>query len=87
VTLFSVTEGEDKPQKYPLAFNTAHVALITKMDIAQAVGFDAQAAHASLEAVHPGMPTIELSARSGVGMDQWLALLEERVRAKQSARR
>ncbi len=87
VALFSVTEGEDKPQKYPLAFNTAQVALITKTDIAGAVGFDARAAHASLEAVHPGMTTIELSARTGAGMDQWIALLEQRVLAKKSAHR
>ncbi len=86
VALFSVTEGEDKPQKYPLAFNTAHVALITKIDIAEAVGFDAAAAHASLDMVHPGIPAIELSARSGAGMDEWLALLEARVAAKRSGR-
>jgi hydrogenase nickel incorporation protein HypB len=87
VALFSVTEGEDKPQKYPLAFNTAHVALITKMDIAEAVGFDGKAAHASLDAVHPGITTVELSARTGAGMDAWLALLEARIAAKKSVLR
>lgn len=85
VALFSVTEGEDKPQKYPLAFNTAHIALITKMDIADAVGFDAKAAHASLDAVHPGITTIELSSRSGAGMDTWIAALKERIGAKKKS--
>jgi hydrogenase nickel incorporation protein HypB len=87
VALFSVTEGEDKPQKYPLAFNTAHVALITKTDIAEAVGFDGKAAHASLDAVHPGIATIELSARTGAGMDAWIALLEQRIGTKKSVLR
>ena len=82
VALFSVTEGEDKPQKYPLAFNTSHVALITKTDIAEAVGFDAAKARESLHAVHPSMPIVELSARSGAGFAEWLAFLEERIAAK-----
>jgi hydrogenase nickel incorporation protein HypB len=84
VALFSVTEGEDKPQKYPLAFNTAHITLITKTDIAEAVGFDAQAAHASLESVHPGIKTIELSSRSGAGFDDWITELISSVKSKKS---
>lgn len=80
--LFSVTEGEDKPLKYPLAYNTSAVALITKIDIAEAVGFDRPAAHRSMEQVHPGMTVIEVSARTGTGMDAWFALLEQRIRAK-----
>jgi hydrogenase nickel incorporation protein HypB len=84
VALFSVTEGEDKPQKYPLAFNTAQVALITKTDIAEAVGFDAAAAHESLRQVHPGVEILELSARTGAGMEAWMKLLEARVAAKKA---
>ncbi len=82
VVLFSVTEGEDKPLKYPLAFNTSHVTLVTKIDIAEAVGYDRAAAAASIAQVHPGMPILELSTRSGTGIDAWLELLEERIRAK-----
>jgi hydrogenase nickel incorporation protein HypB len=82
VVLFSVTEGEDKPLKYPLAFNTSHVAVVTKIDIAEAVGYDRAAADASIRKVHPGMPILELSARTGAGMDVWLQLLDERIRAK-----
>ncbi|GAC1425820.1 MAG: hydrogenase nickel incorporation protein HypB [Candidatus Velthaea sp.] len=77
--LFSVTEGEDKPLKYPLAFRTSHVALITKIDIADAVGFDRSAAYASIAAVNEGGTVLELSTRSGLGFDAWLALLEAKV--------
>ncbi|MFN2460303.1 MAG: hydrogenase nickel incorporation protein HypB [Candidatus Velthaea sp.] len=83
--LFSVTEGEDKPLKYPLAFNTAHVALITKMDIAEAVGFDGAAARRSIRDVNPAGTIIEVSAKSGAGIDDWLALVERRIAEKQAA--
>ncbi len=76
LVLFSVTEGEDKPRKYPTIFNTADVAVITKMDLAAAVEFDRDAAHASVEAVRPGMQVLELSAKTSAGMDAWLAQLE-----------
>ncbi len=84
VVLISVTEGEDKPLKYPLAFNTSHVALVTKTDIAEAVGYDRASATSSIDQVHPGMTIIELSARSGTGVEDWIALLESRIRAKAS---
>lgn len=71
LVLMSVTEGEDKPLKYPTIFNTADVALITKMDLAEAVEFDLEAARANIQAVRPGMKTIELSAKTGLGMDQY----------------
>lgn len=82
VALFSVTEGEDKPLKYPLAFNTAHLALITKCDLAEAAEFDRDAAAANIRKVHPGIPIIELSAKTGAGVDRWLEFLEVRLRAK-----
>ena len=82
VVLLAVTEGEDKPLKYPLAFNTAHLALITKIDIADAVGYDRAGALRSIEAVHPGMPHLDISARTGAGMDAWFAHLEQRIKAK-----
>lgn len=80
----SVTEGEDKPRKYPTIFNTADVALITKIDLADAVGFDLAAALASVEAVRPGMPVLQLSARTGRGMDGFLGLLEAGLAASRS---
>lgn len=78
VVLFSVTEGEDKPRKYPTIFNTADAAILTKTDLAAAVEFDRAAAAASIEAVRPGMAVLEVSAKTGAGMDEWLALLERR---------
>jgi hydrogenase nickel incorporation protein HypB len=76
LVLFSVTEGEDKPLKYPTIFNTADVAIIAKSDLADAVQFDALAAQANINAVRPGMQILTLSAKTGEGMDEWLAQLE-----------
>jgi hydrogenase nickel incorporation protein HypB len=78
VVLFSVTEGEDKPLKYPTIFNTADVALITKADLASAVDFDANAAVKNIQAVRPGMRMLTVSAKQSEGMDSWLDLLETR---------
>ena len=78
LVLFSVTEGEDKPLKYPTIFNTADVALITKMDLAAAVEFDAAAAHRSIQSVRPGMEVFEVSAKTGTGMERWLNFLQSR---------
>ncbi len=85
VVLFSVTEGEDKPLKYPLAFNTSQLVLVTKIDIAEAVGYDRAAALNSVRQVNPDAQTLEVSARRGSGMDAWIDLLEQRVREKQVA--
>lgn len=85
LVLFSVTEGEDKPLKYPTIFNTADVAVITKTDLAAAVEFDAPAAHRNIQAVRPGMQVLETSAKCGDGMDQWLELLGARLREAQGS--
>ncbi|MGI9034542.1 MAG: hydrogenase nickel incorporation protein HypB [Pyrinomonadaceae bacterium] len=76
VVLMSTTEGEDKPRKYPTIFNTADVAVITKMDLAEAVEFDKKAAHSSIEAVRPEMRIFEVSSKTGAGMDEWLEFLK-----------
>jgi hydrogenase nickel incorporation protein HypB len=81
LVLFSVTEGEDKPLKYPTIFNTADVALITKADLAAAVEFDAAAAHRNIQAVRPGIPVLEVSAKTGQGMEEWMRFLRERAGA------
>jgi len=75
LVLMSVTEGEDKPLKYPTIFNTADVCVITKMDLAEAVEFDLQVARANIQSVRPGMRTIELSVKSGVGVNDLLGFL------------
>jgi hydrogenase nickel incorporation protein HypB len=79
LVLLSVTEGEDKPLKYPTIFNTADVAIITKMDLADAVEFDAAAAHDNIQSVRPGMRVFEVSAKTGAGMDELLRFVSARV--------
>ncbi|MCC6927482.1 MAG: hydrogenase nickel incorporation protein HypB [Gemmatimonadaceae bacterium] len=78
VALLSVTEGEDKPLKYPTMFNSADVAVITKMDLAEACDFDRAAAHAAIHDVRPGMTILEVSSKRGSGMDDWMTLLHDR---------
>lgn len=81
VVLLSATEGEDKPLKYPTIFNTADVALLTKMDLAEAAEFDHAAALANIQAVRPGMRVLEVSTKSGQGMEAAAVLMEEQIRA------
>jgi hydrogenase nickel incorporation protein HypB len=79
--LLSVTEGEDKPLKYPTIFNTADVAIITKTDLAAAVEFDRQALVENIARVRPGLEVLEVSAKTGDGFDRWMALLDRRAAA------
>ena len=72
VALLSVTEGEDKPLKYPGIFNSADVAVITKMDLAVPCEFKRDAAIENLNAVRPGMRVFEVSARNGAGVAEWV---------------
>jgi len=74
--LLSVTEGEDKPLKYPTIFNSADVAVITKLDLAEAVEFDEATARRNIQAVRPGMEVFKLSAKTGEGMTEYLDFLE-----------
>jgi hydrogenase nickel incorporation protein HypB len=73
LVLVSTTEGEDKPLKYPTIFNTADVAVVTKLDLAAAVGFDMEALARNIQGVRPSMPILKLSTRAGDG----IAELEE----------
>lgn len=75
LVLLSVTEGEDKPLKYPTIFNTSDVAVVTKTDLAEAVEYDWAAANRNIQAVRPAMPTLRVSAKTGQGMDEWMAFL------------
>ena len=72
VTLLSVTEGEDKPLKYPRTFRVSSLAVITKMDLVPHLRFDLEALRRNLRKVHPKLPVLELSAQTGQGMDAWL---------------
>jgi hydrogenase nickel incorporation protein HypB len=75
LVLMSVTEGEDKPLKYPTIFNTADVAVVTKIDLALAAEFDRAAALANIQTVRPGMRVLEVSAKKDDGMTEWLQFL------------
>ena len=77
MVLASVTEGEDKPLKYPTAFGLAHLVVVTKDDIAAAVGFDEEAFRANVGQVNPGVEVVRTSARRGRGV----GLLLERALA------
>jgi len=78
LVLISVTEGEDKPLKYPTIFNSADVAVITKMDLAAAAEFDWHSAYGNVQAVRPGMQVLKLSAKTGEGMQEYLDFLTAR---------
>jgi hydrogenase nickel incorporation protein HypB len=79
VVLLSTTEGEDKPLKYPPIFKSAHVVLLTKTDVAAALGFDCAAAVENIRRVAPQARIIELSSRTGEGFGEWTELLRSLV--------
>jgi hydrogenase nickel incorporation protein HypB len=87
LVLMSVTEGEDKPLKYPTIFNSADIAVVTKNELASAVEFDWDTARASIQSVRPGMKIFRLSAKTDEGMEEYLnflvqQLIEQRAAAK-----
>jgi hydrogenase nickel incorporation protein HypB len=81
VVLFSVTEGEDKPLKYPTIFKGADVVIISKGDLAGPAGFERQAALENVRRLAPQAVVFELSARTGQGLEAWYAFLLQRVRS------
>ncbi len=76
IAVISTTEGEDKPVKYPHMFRAAEVVIINKMDLAPHVDFDEAACRANINQVNPDARVLSLSAKTGQGMEVWLALLE-----------
>ncbi|HEV2396749.1 MAG TPA: hydrogenase nickel incorporation protein HypB [Candidatus Sulfotelmatobacter sp.] len=84
LVLMSVTEGEDKPLKYPTIFNSSDVAVVTKNELAAAVEFDWEAARKSIESVRPGMQIFRLSAKTGEGMKSFLDFLFQRLSENRS---
>ncbi len=81
VVLLSVTEGDDKPEKYPVMFRAAELMIVTKLDLMAAVGdFDPTKAKRHLRNLANAAPVIDLSARSGIGMDSWIDwLMQQRA--------
>lgn len=82
VVVLSTTEGEDKPLKYPRAFKTAQVVVVSKTDLAEPAGFDRAAALANVRAVTPQATVFELSARTGSGMAAWYAYLDALIESR-----
>lgn len=79
VVILSVTEGEDKPIKYPDMFRAASLMLLNKIDLLPHLNYDVDAAIGFARRVNPGIHVIELSATSGEGMDEWLAFLRDGI--------
>lgn len=82
VAILSVTEGEDKPLKYPDMFTAARLAILNKLDLAPHCDADLDAYAANLRRVNPGIEIIALSARTGAGMERWLDWLRARLAEK-----
>lgn len=86
IIVLSTTEGDDKPGKYPKAFRTSQVTVITKTDLLPHLPFSVEAAEDDIRDVQPGMTVFILSALSGEGMDQWTEyLIDEREKVLRSA--
>jgi len=81
IVLLSVTEGEDKPLKYPSIFAKSELLILTKTDLLPYVPFNLEEARANAQSVHPGMEMIEVSTTTGAGMDTWREWLERRRKA------
>lgn len=79
VALLSTPEGEDKPIKYPVLYAISKAIILTKMDLAKTLGWDLSACRKYIQQVQPGANVIELSAKTGDGMDAWLTYLERLV--------
>jgi hydrogenase nickel incorporation protein HypB len=71
VMVYSVTEGEEKPLKYPLMFRSADLVLVNKVDLLEHLDFDLEQFLGNLDAVNPGVRTVLTSARTGQGVDEW----------------
>lgn len=83
--MLSVTEGEDKPVKYPLMFRVCDVALLSKVDLLPHLDFDKDLAVKYIKEVHGHMPVFEVSARTGEGLDKWYDWILGQVKAKKDA--
>ena len=82
VVVLSVTEGEDKPAKYPLMFRQCDAALLNKIDLLPYLDYDRQAAIGFIHQVHPGIPIFEISAKTEEGFEHWLEWLKGKVNGK-----
>ncbi len=84
VVVLSVTEGEDKPAKYPLMFRECDAMLLNKIDLLPYLDYDVPLVLDSVEKLHPGMPVYQISAKSGEGFDGWLKWIKDQVAGKKT---
>jgi len=82
VVVLSVTEGEDKPVKYPLMFRECDAALLNKIDLLPYLDYDKDAAVGYIHQIHPGMPVYEISAKTEDGFRPWIQWLKNKVSQK-----
>ncbi|MGA8310465.1 MAG: hydrogenase nickel incorporation protein HypB [Terriglobales bacterium] len=86
IVVLSVTEGEDKPLKYPSIFFKSELLVLNKVDLLPYVPFDIAAAEENARRIHPGMDIVRVSCTTGDGIQQWLAWLEQRRHRQLAAR-
>ena len=86
VTVISTPEGSDKPVKYPLMFSKSDVIVINKIDLLPHVDFDVAVLKKAVRKLRPGITFIEMSAKTGKGVDKWVAWLEQKLRARRRSR-
>jgi hydrogenase nickel incorporation protein HypB len=82
VVVLSVTEGEDKPVKYPLMFRVCEAALLNKIDLLPYLDFEKEKALDYIHQVHPGMPVFEISSKTEEGFEPWIEWLKNKIRTK-----
>jgi len=84
VTVLSITEGEDKPLKYPLIFKQASAVILNKVDLLPYTNFDMQAAITDITTINPHAILVQASCQSGVGLPEWYGWLKEQIRMKKT---
>ena len=82
--IYSITEGEEKPLKYPVMFRSADLVAINKIDLLPHLDFDLDLFRANLRAINPAVATIDVSARTGDGVEAWCSWLHDQVETRQT---
>jgi hydrogenase nickel incorporation protein HypB len=82
--VLSVTEGEDKPLKYPLMFRVCDAAILNKIDLLPYLEYDKDEAVRNILQIHPGIPVFEMSARTEDGLEPWVIWLKKMVKEKRN---
>jgi len=83
--VLSITEGDDKPLKYPLVFKESAITILNKVDLLPYTNFDMAAAKKDIAKIHPQVPVLEVSCTTGQGLDRWYAWLRQKVEEKKQA--